>query len=122
MKEHWQERTRSKEIMIVKLKRKNVDYADLSPRQPYFVIGIEADDYRILNDMGRPYLYPAELFEIIDNSEPDNWITEYGEDGERYSYPAPLQTPGFFEDYFEGKTEAFSRFWHTINTRLTKAA
>jgi len=64
MKEHWQERTRSKEIMIVKLKRKNVDYADLSPRQPYFVIGIEADDYRILNDMGRPYLYPAELFEL----------------------------------------------------------
>ena len=108
--------------MIVKLKRKRVDYADLSPRQPYFVIGIEADDYRILNDMGKPYLYPAEIFEVIDNGEPDNWITEYGEDGERYPYPEPLKATGFFEAYCDGKTEAFSRFWHTINARLTRTA
>jgi hypothetical protein len=108
--------------MIVRLKRKKVDYPDLSPKQPYFVIGIEADDYRILNDMGRPYLYPADLFEIVDGKEPGNWITEYGEEGERYSYPVPLKAPGFFEDYFDGKAEAFSRFWQTINSRLAKAA
>jgi len=36
--------------MIVKLIEENPDYPDLTPNQPYFVIGIEADDYRILND------------------------------------------------------------------------
>ena len=36
--------------MIVKLKEKNPEYTDLTPDQPYFVVGIEADDYRILND------------------------------------------------------------------------
>jgi len=108
--------------MIVKLKRKRVDYPDLSPRQPYFVIGIEADDYRILNDRGQPFLYPGALFDVIDSSEPDSWITEYGDEGERYSYPAELKEPGFFEDYFEGKAEVFSRFWQTINSRLSRAA
>jgi hypothetical protein len=43
--------------MIVKLRRKNAKYPDLTVRQPYVVIGIESDDYRILNDAGRPYLY-----------------------------------------------------------------
>jgi hypothetical protein len=45
-------------FMIVKIKERNPDYPDLSPIQPYFVIGIEADDYRILNDCGKPYLLP----------------------------------------------------------------
>ena len=53
--------------MIVKLKSKNPSYADLSEDQPYFVIGIEADDYRILNDAGKPYLYPPELFDVLDS-------------------------------------------------------
>jgi len=50
--------------MTVKLKQRNIDYPDLTPGQSYVVIGIEADDYRILNDHGRPYLYPHDLFEI----------------------------------------------------------
>jgi hypothetical protein len=108
--------------MIVKLKEKNPDYPDLTPDQPYFVIGIEADDYRILNDSGKPYLYPAPLFEVIDPREPGIWITEYGEDGERYSYPPVLNEAGFFEDYFDGKDEALSKFWHDINKRLSEAA
>jgi hypothetical protein len=43
--------------MIVKLKEENSDYPDLTPDQPYYGIGIEADDYRILNNYGKPYLY-----------------------------------------------------------------
>ena len=76
--------------MIVKLKSKNPGYPELSDDQPYFVIGIEADDYRILNDAGKPYLYPPEIFEVIDSRHPSDWVTEFGDDGERYSYPAPL--------------------------------
>ncbi len=108
--------------MIVKLKKEYPEYPDLTPGQPYFVIGIEADDYRILNDSGKPYLYPLYLFEIIDPREPSIWTTEYGEDGERYSYPPVLKEAGFFEDYFDGKEEALSKFWHVINKRLSEAA
>ncbi|MFH1113864.1 MAG: hypothetical protein V1792_08075 [Pseudomonadota bacterium] len=108
--------------MIVKLKERMSDYPDLSPDEPYFVIGIEADDFRLLNDYGKPFLYPSQLFEVVDSREPRIWITEYGDDGERYSYPPALHEPGFFEDYFDGNNEALSKFWHTINKGLSDAA
>jgi hypothetical protein len=108
--------------MIVKLKEKSPEYPDLTPDQPYFIIGIEADDYRILNNSGKPYLYPSHLFEVVDPQEPSIWITEYGDEGERYSYPPTLNEAGFFEDYFDGKDEALSKFWHVINQRLSEAA
>ncbi|MCB1777367.1 MAG: hypothetical protein KDI50_08015 [Candidatus Competibacteraceae bacterium] len=108
--------------MIIKLKSKNPNYPDLSEDQTYFVIGIEADDYRILNDSGRPYLYPPEIFVIIDPREPRDWITEIGADGERYAYPAPLNPVGFFEDFFDQKNEQTSIFWRTVNQRLADAA
>lgn len=108
--------------MIVKLKSKSSRYPDLSENQPYFVIGIEADDYRILNDAGKPYLYPPELFDILDSRYPSDWITEFGEDGEQYSYPVTLNEAGFFEDFFEQKREQTSIFWHIVNQTLSKAA
>lgn len=108
--------------MIVKLKEKTADFSDLSENQPYFVIGIEADDYRILNDAGKPYLYPPEIFEIIDSRRPDDWVTEWGDDGEQYSYPAPLNKAGFFEDFFEQHPEKTSIFWHIVNRTLSEAA
>lgn len=67
------------------------------------VIGIEADDFRILNDQGRPYLYPSRLFKIVDSHEPVSWITELGDDDERYAYPPLLNGFGFFEDFFDDK-------------------
>ena len=87
--------------MIVKLKKDYKKY-NLVADKNYNVLGIEADDYRIINENNEPILYPTEIFDIIDNTEPDDWITEYGEDGERYSYPKELMSIGFFEDYFDG--------------------
>ncbi len=104
--------------MIVKPRRKNRQYPDLTPSQQYVVIGIEADDFRILNDKGRLYLYPRHLFEIVDRHEPADWLTEYGDDGERYAYPLPLNHSGFFEDFFDGKPEAVATFWRVLNQRL----
>ena len=104
--------------MIVKLRRKSARYRDLTPRQPYVVIGIEADDLRILNDVGRPYLYPSTLFQVVDPQEPGDWLTEFGEDGERYAYPSPLNEPGFFEDFFDDKPKAVRTFWRVVNQRL----
>jgi hypothetical protein len=108
--------------MIVKLRQPDSSYPDLTPDQPYVVLGIEADDLRILNDQGRPYLYPHELFVVVDAREPEDWVSELGVDNERYAYPPLLSHCGFFEDYFDGKPEAVATFWRVMNRRLSAAA
>ncbi len=107
--------------MIVKLRRSAKKYPDLKVGQPYVVIGIEGNEYRLLNDAGRPYLYPPNLFRIADRKEPDDWVSESGADGERYAYPAPLNEPGFFEDFFDRRPEAIRTFWQVVNRRLATA-
>lgn len=107
--------------MTVKLRRRTARYPDLTPGPQYLVIGIEADDLRILNDQGRPYLYPRRLFEVVDPREPDDWASEVGENGERYAYPDPLNGAGFFEDFFDDKEEAVATFWRVVNQRLAAA-
>ena len=104
--------------MIVRLRKRSTRYRHLSTQQPYVVIGIEADDFRILNDAGRPYLYPPRLFVVIDQREPADWVTEVGSDGERHAYPPLLNKPGFFEDFFGDKSKAVSTFWRVVNDRL----
>ncbi len=108
--------------MIVKLRMFNGEYQDLTTGQGYVVIGIEADDLRILNDQGRPFLYPAELFDVVDANVPEDWSIEFGQDGERYSYPPSLNRIGFFEDFFENKREAVTTFWQIVNQRLAAVA
>jgi len=108
--------------MIVRLRERDSRYPDLTPDQPYVVLGIEADDLRILNDQGRPYLYPHGLFTVVDAREPDDWVSEHGDDSERYAYPPPLNDSGFFEDFFDGKPEAVATFWRVMNRRLSAAA
>ena len=90
------------------------DYPDLTPARTYNVIGIEADDLRLLNDEGQPYLYPHNLFVVVDGQEPADWQTEYGEEGERYSYPSELGRVGFFEDYFDSDSSAILTFRHYL--------
>nr|VFJ64007.1 MAG: hypothetical protein BECKDK2373B_GA0170837_113112 [Candidatus Kentron sp. DK] len=75
-----------------------------------------------MNDDGQPYLYPPELFSVPDSRQPSDWITEFGDDGEQYSYPEPLNKAGFFEDFFDHKPEQTLMFWHTLNRTLTKTA
>ncbi|HZZ27462.1 MAG TPA: hypothetical protein VFE46_05590 [Pirellulales bacterium] len=107
--------------MIVKLKRRNPRYPDLSVGQPYVVIGIEADDLRILNDHGRPFLYPAKLFKAVDSRRPEDWVEERGDQGELYAYPPQFNRTGFFEDFFDAKPTAVRAFWHVMNERLAAA-
>jgi hypothetical protein len=104
--------------MIVKLKKRNSNYSDLTFGQQYVVIGIEGNELRILNDAGRPFLYSPNLFALIDPREPVDWVTEFGDDRERYSYPPSLNKPGFFEDFFDEKRKAVVTFWRVVNQRL----
>ncbi|MBK1718019.1 hypothetical protein [Thiocystis violacea] len=108
--------------MIVKLSAPNSDYPDLTSGQAYCVIGIEADDYRILNDLGKPYLYPASLFTLLDDREPVDWVSSVGPEGERYAYPSALNEPGFFEDFFDGAGTSVAAFWQSVNQQLSRAA
>jgi len=97
-------------------------YPDLTTGQPYVVVGIEGDDLRLLNDAGRPYLYPLRLFTVCDKAEPADWVSELGDDGERYAYPPPLNDVGFFEDFFDSKPDAVKTFWRVVNERLATVA
>jgi len=105
-----------------KLKKRNTRYRNLTFGQLYLVIGIEADEFRILNDAGRPFLYPPTLFSVLDSRKPGDWVTEIGDDGERYSYPPPLNKPGFFEDFFDQKTKAVATFRRIVNRRLAASS
>jgi hypothetical protein len=107
--------------MIVRLKKRTPRGSDLTPKRDYHVIGIEADDLRILNDCGRPYLYSAALFKVVDDRYGDDWQVYQGDEGETYAYPPQLAEPGFFEDYFDGKPEAVAAFWQTVNQHLAAA-
>jgi hypothetical protein len=102
--------------MKVQFKTRYPKYRELTSGNVYRVIGIEADQYRIMNDEGRPFLYPPKIFHIVDAHEPRQWHTWYGEDGERYSYPKDLQQPGFFEDYFEGDRKAMATLQRYLAT------
>lgn len=108
--------------MIVKLIQAISEYPDLTVGQTYCVIGIEADDYRILNDLGKPYLYPAQIFALLDAREPLDWVSDVGQSGERYAYPPALNELGFFEDFFDGEPSSVATFWHVVNQNLSRAA
>lgn len=105
--------------MIVKLREPLEEYPDLTHGQYYVLIGIEADDFRLLNDRGRPYLYPHHFFEVVDPKKPSEWVTEVGDSGEVYAYPPKLNAVGFFEDFFDGNQQAVSTFWRVVNQWLS---
>lgn len=85
--------------------------SDMTIEKIYVVIGIEADSYRIIDDVKMPYLYNPNQFEIIESNRPKFWITEYGEEQEEYSYPSSWGSPGFFEDFHDGNEKVVNQFW-----------
>ncbi|NWJ42275.1 MAG: hypothetical protein HXX12_15035 [Geothrix sp.] len=71
----------------------------LSLGHEYEVLGIEAGDFRILDDRGEPILFDPLCFEVSDSQEPEFWLSKFGDEGEQYSYPPGWGVPGFFEDW-----------------------
>lgn len=103
--------------MKIKAKASNGTVLSLTMGREYEVLGIEADDFRILNDPdSKPYgndpvLFDQEYFEVTDTTEPAFWACSFGENGERYCYPPEWSNPGFFEDYHDGVEEVINQFW-----------
>ena len=84
--------------------------SSLSLGKAYDVIGIEADDYRIVDDKGEPLLFDPTCFDLTDRSEPSFWVSVI-EDDAQYAYPAEWMRPGFFEDYFDYNEAVREEFW-----------
>lgn len=104
--------------MKVMLRPDIADAAEgLSHSKKYEVIGIEADDYRILNDDGSPVLYAPGLFVATDAGEPEEWVKTLGDDGELYAYPPELDAVGFWEDYHDGNEYAIRVFRDYLRAR-----
>jgi len=106
-------------VKLTSSKKNNLDNVmNLTPGRIYTVIGIEADDYRIRNDDGDPYLYPSTLFTVMDAQKPSDWVMDIGEDGEMYAYPPELNAPGFFEDYFDDDAGAILIFRRYLQKQM----
>ena len=74
----------------------------LTVGREYEVLGISGDNYRLLDDKGEPILFDPACFEVTDAREPAFWVSEHGEEGERYAHPPGWGVPGFFEDWHDG--------------------
>ena len=79
----------------------NYNHPNISALVKYLVIEIDHESYRIINDNDEPILYPKELFTIVDDTIPEDWVHEKFDDGEYFLHP-PEFKDYFFEDYFDG--------------------
>lgn len=74
----------------------------------YFVLGIDDEYLRVIDDYGEPILYPKNLFEILETEIPPGWLFHEGDEGDYYIDPRRTAMRGFYEAYFgsSGDTEA----------------
>jgi hypothetical protein len=74
----------------------------ITPGEQYFVLGIDHDYYRVIDDFGEPVLYPKELFEVLDRTIPPGWRFDEHDDDLGYYYLDPIRTSrsGFYEVFF----------------------
>lgn len=78
----------------------------LTPNTVYWVVGFDDENYRIIDDNNEPILYPKYLFEVIDNSQTDDWVKVSYDDGEYFVDPPELSDTYFYEKYFDGDKES----------------
>ena len=78
----------------------------------YEIVAIEAGDYRVVDDTGKPCLFDPNCFEVIDASEPAEWRSEVV-DEVRYAGPPEWSEPGFFERWHDGDERAREIFRST---------
>ena len=96
-------------MKVVPLKADN-EFWSLTSGQEYFVIGLDHESFRIVDNKGEPILFPKEGFKTLDNTLPEDWIWKRYSEDEYYADPPELGRPGFYEDYFDGKAEAMEQF------------
>ena len=76
----------------------------------YPVLGIDDENYRVVNDLLEPVLYGKDIFDVVESTVPGDWINRKYEDGEYHFYPPDFSEVGFFEDYFDGFAPAIEKY------------
>jgi hypothetical protein len=80
----------------------------------YSVLSIWVDErgvqFRMVGDEPTPALFPQDMFEIVDPSIPATWIVHSPATGCFVFAPETWTRPGFWEDFFDGKSAAVSTF------------
>jgi len=89
----------------------------VTPGETYEVLGIEAGDYRLIDDFGDPVLIDASACEVVDPARPADWVASI-EDGVEYAYPPEFNEPGFWERYHEQEAEARRVYSRYVNRKL----
>jgi hypothetical protein len=86
------------------------EHQNLAPGRVYEVIGLDDENYRVVNDAGEPILYPKALFEVTDPTIPQEWVRRDYVDGEYHHDPPEFSDRGFFERYFDGRSREVEIF------------
>jgi hypothetical protein len=92
----------------------------IEPGELYFVVEISDEDYRVVNNMGAPVLYPKCIFTVLDAAIPPGWqFTEYA-DHEYHLSPICASMPGFYESFFfsDGDISATNAARRTVREML----
>ena len=92
--------------------------------EDYLVLAIEvASDgnvlFRIASLQGTPALFEASLFKITDPRVDEAWIVKYDDSGEIELVPELWSTPGFWEDFFDGKPTAVALYHEVLQRKGT---
>jgi hypothetical protein len=96
--------------MRVRPNKDSRSFRHLSKEKEYYVIGLDHESFRVVDDKGDPVLFPRNVFDIVDESVPQDWIWDWFSEDEFYASPPELHAPGFYEDFFERKEEAVRQF------------
>ena len=98
-------------------------HSGISTSEEYFVIEVDEDYFRIIDDLGEPILYPKDVFEVVDPPLPPAWqFLEYP-DGEYHLGPTKTLVRGLYEDFFgsEGNRVAQAQAQQAVREVLEAA-
>ena len=76
----------------------------------YLVVGLDDENYRVVDEDSEPILYARECFDVTDASIPPDWVRDEGRAGDYYIDPPECAKRGFYEAYFDDKPEAVATF------------
>jgi len=86
--------------------RKKKKHPDLTVGNLYSVIGIEGSYYRIMGDLGFPFLYHKSRFEVVDSEEEKDWVHDEVTEVGILRYPEGLMDDDIFREFFKRRTRA----------------
>lgn len=95
----------------------------ITPSELYYVIGVDEEDYRVIDDQGEPILYPKALFDVLDATLPPGWQFREYADGEYHLEPISTGRSGFYDDFFcsDGDRKAQAEAYRVLRDVLEAA-